>query len=647
MATDVKLVISAQDKTAASFAKAQKNIDALKTSSLGLAASLGAGVSVVGLVSFAKAAIDSLDALNDLSDATGSSVENLSALEDVAARTGTSFDTVEAALVKFNSALNSAKKDSPQALAIEAIGLSVEKLKALDPAEALRQVAVALAGFADDGNKARLEQELFGKSVAKVAPLLNDLAKQTSLVGTVTKEQTAEAEKFNQQLSALQKNVLDVSRYFASDFVTSMNAAAKAYKEFGLIAAVGVAFGGDEGFKANKKMVELTNELLPLENEINRLRASGTALDSALLTKKTQRLKALQEEIKVTQQLREQLDGRYAASVNGPSAARIQRQGVDKPTLPSSLEKPTTGGGKSAAAKQSEADRYLETLTKQLEKTQELTAVQQVGFDIIAGRTGKLTTDQQNNLVQLAQKIDAIRAEGQAEKELTAILKDKRQASIEAGDAVAKANEEYQGLLARLLAATPSANLESQRNDVQLLTKEFEAGRISETLYLEAVSARLDLVGEKVGTTKTLAEDLGLTFTSAFENAIVGGQSFSEVLQGLEQDIIRIVTRKMVTEPLGNAITGGLNGLMKGLFSADGGGYTGAGPRSGGMDGKGGFMAMLHPQETVVDHTRGQSAGNSVSLVINQSFAQGTSRQTTMQAAADASRQLQYAGRNL
>ena len=86
---------------------------------------------------------------------------------------------------------------------------------------------------------------------------------------------------------------------------------------------------------------------------------------------------------------------------------------------------------------------------------------------------------------------------------------------------------------------------------------------------------------------------------------------------------------------------------MKGLFSADGGGYTGAGPRSGGMDGKGGFMAMLHPQETVVDHTRGQRAGNSVSLVINQSFAQGTSRQTTMQAAADASRQLQYAGRNL
>jgi len=27
------------------------------------------------------------------------------------------------------------------------------------------------------------------------------------------------------------------------------------------------------------------------------------------------------------------------------------------------------------------------------------------------------------------------------------------------------------------------------------------------------------------------------------------------------------------------------------------------------MDGRGGFMAMLHPNETVVDHSKGQSAG--------------------------------------
>ena len=30
------------------------------------------------------------------------------------------------------------------------------------------------------------------------------------------------------------------------------------------------------------------------------------------------------------------------------------------------------------------------------------------------------------------------------------------------------------------------------------------------------------------------------------------------------------------------------------------------GSRAGGLDGKGGFLAMLHPDETVLDHSRGQ-----------------------------------------
>jgi hypothetical protein len=40
-----------------------------------------------------------------------------------------------------------------------------------------------------------------------------------------------------------------------------------------------------------------------------------------------------------------------------------------------------------------------------------------------------------------------------------------------------------------------------------------------------------------------------------------------------------------------------------------GGGYTGNAPRSGGLDGRGGFAAMLHPRETVIDHTRAGGGG--------------------------------------
>jgi hypothetical protein len=43
--------------------------------------------------------------------------------------------------------------------------------------------------------------------------------------------------------------------------------------------------------------------------------------------------------------------------------------------------------------------------------------------------------------------------------------------------------------------------------------------------------------------------------------------------------------------------------------SFEGGGYTGSAPRSGGLDGQGGFMAMLHPRETVIDHSRASNGG--------------------------------------
>lgn len=54
--------------------------------------------------------------------------------------------------------------------------------------------------------------------------------------------------------------------------------------------------------------------------------------------------------------------------------------------------------------------------------------------------------------------------------------------------------------------------------------------------------------------------------------------------------------------------------MAQSVASFDGGGFTGRGSRSGGLDGKGGFMAMLHPNETVVDHTKG---GAGVTIVNN------------------------------
>ncbi len=56
--------------------------------------------------------------------------------------------------------------------------------------------------------------------------------------------------------------------------------------------------------------------------------------------------------------------------------------------------------------------------------------------------------------------------------------------------------------------------------------------------------------------------ELGLTFQSAFEDAIVEGKKFRDVLAGIFEDITRIIIRKNVTEPLGN--------IFSNIFSAFG-----------------------------------------------------------------------------
>tara|TARA_R100000458_G_scaffold8194_2_gene6467 strand:+ start:547 stop:2256 length:1710 start_codon:yes stop_codon:yes gene_type:complete len=94
------------------------------------------------------------------------------------------------------------------------------------------------------------------------------------------------------------------------------------------------------------------------------------------------------------------------------------------------------------------------------------------------------------------------------------------------------------------------------------------------------------------------------SFVDAFksaEDALVdfintGKLEFKDLVKSLLNDLARIQIRK------------GMTSLFGGMFdSFDGGGYTGMGARAGGIDGKGGFPAILHPNETVIDHTKGQS----------------------------------------
>lgn len=203
--------------------------------SVGLAkkalASFGVAVSMTAVVMFAKSIHAGVDALNDLSDATGASIAKLSGLQDLAMRNAHAWESVGTTVMRVNKVLADAKPGSGADLALKAIGLRAAELRALDPADAVTKIAIALDRYANDGNKARVVQELFSKSAREMAPLLKDLAEQGRLNATVTTQQAEEAEAFTKQLGALRAEVTEVSRGLMFDLLPPLTRILKNFRE--------------------------------------------------------------------------------------------------------------------------------------------------------------------------------------------------------------------------------------------------------------------------------------------------------------------------------------------------------------------------------------------------------------------------------
>ena len=91
--SEAKITLSAEDKTRAAFAGVKRSLldlkdtgDRLNTSFGGLGVVLGSAFAGVSLTSFLRSTLEGIDRLNDIKDASGSSIESISALEDIAAR---------------------------------------------------------------------------------------------------------------------------------------------------------------------------------------------------------------------------------------------------------------------------------------------------------------------------------------------------------------------------------------------------------------------------------------------------------------------------------------------------------------------------------------------------------------------------------
>jgi len=195
--------------------------------------------------------------------------------------------------------------------------------------------------------------------------------------------------------------------------------------------------------------------------------------------------------------------------------------------------------------------------------------------------------------------------------------------------------------------AFDDTELKAYQKAIEDLTKElFPAGKEIKDL------------SDKFKLSKITMQEVEFSGVRSLEDALVdistqaktAKEAFRDMAMSILEDIVRMNIRNAFTATLSGAsggilssISGGIAGAFGGLGSTgtvpyqstqqafpvahpppkfEGGGFTGMGGRSGGIDGRGGFPAILHPNETVIDHSKGQGGGVTVNLNISTGVSQ-------------------------
>ena len=598
--SDAKIIISAEDRTKAVMAGLVANLGQVQAKGEGLNASFGKIGALLGsafagftLTEFIKSTVNGLDALKDIKDATGASIENISALEDVALRTGTSLETVTTSLVRLNQALIAADAGSPQAAAFEAIGLSVKELRSLDPAEVLHRVAIALAGYADDGNKARLVQELFSRSIREVGPLLADLAEQGRLNATVTTAQADAAKKFANQIHSLEKNSIDLARTLVSGLIpvvqnllTEMKLGVEIFGSFGAaLLNIGTSNPG-------KNLGDRAAEIEEFKKKLGELQAAADDPDRGFFFNAA-RNKRDQDSIKASIAAAEKLLAYYKAVqlTTLPKADYSNEghpQGLDgKPSLgsPKPPKSPAPSAEKIDESRTALA-AYVRELQGVIDKNAELTPQQEALNQLRAlGALGEVP--QVRALVlALADKVDLQKRELDTDK----LIGDELERQWRLQNSLDAAIEQFAGRTADALKQAQTARLEQRLAAGEAFSPE-ELEKIVKGIAGIKDEAAKDL-GELDELTKQFARNIQDALGNTIEDALRG--NFSSIGQLWTDLLIKMAAQAMAAKigqdlfgdlfksgPGGGELGGLFGGLFKslGIFGFAGGGDFGGGLR--------------------------------------------------------------------
>lgn len=522
-----RILITAEDKTAAAFASAKSGLDRFSSAYASLGGLAGAGV-VSALTATVRSMIDLGDETNDLSQRVGINIRDLATWQLAANQSGASMETVARGVKGLSGFM------VENGAALKAAGIN-----ATDANGAMIQLADLFQSLPDGVQKTALAVKLFGKSGMDMIPMLN-------LGSAGLREAQEKAKAYGERLASLAPK--------ADAFNDQMEELALQSKAAGM---------------------SLTDTLLPgligAATWLNDLASGGERGTTAMefLREKTSSFTDLIPQLRVMAELAERVGPALALAGVGSDQARRTSSGKiggKKLTIDEEIALAAKNNTTMAAQEAADRLREKEARAKLARPTKAGGSVDDYASRIQQDVAGAISGSAMVKADELADKIaflDKLVFDYGLDLGVAASALDKLTGST------ANAAKESERL-SELLSATPSAALEKTRSDMQLLAQALSDGLIDDEKFNEAAIA-VNKLGEAVKETDSFAHDLGLTFTSAFEDATLEGKKLSDVLDALVKDIGRVVLRKTVTEPLGTKISdfvtgSGMGDFFKGIF---------------------------------------------------------------------------------
>jgi hypothetical protein len=397
----------------------QKQFEAVGTA-IGVAIVGGVGAAVYAFKELTGAAGD----FKDLEEQTGALAEDLASLAVPAAVAGKSVADLATDMNRLTKNLSGVDDDSKAAgAALAALGIPIADFKKLDPVGQIDALSEAFNGFADGSQKTAVAMALFGKNGAAMLNVFKELQAEGGRQKILTQEQIELADEYGDRQKKLTATIKAYAESAAVDVLPAVNELTQGIKdlaaEFFGIDSAGKKLASESPVKQwAESVVDVLAFAIDAGDGVRRVFQTlgvyigGTAaVTGAILRGEFGQAKQIAAEARAdidkvlsAESFRDRL-GRLRAEAAG---AADNQSGAETNRLNRKPALAFNGATKTGSStdKQSEAERYLETLSKQTLKTQDLSNVELALAEIQSGRLKGLTPLLEKQILAQAKLLD-------------------------------------------------------------------------------------------------------------------------------------------------------------------------------------------------------------------------------------------------